>query len=253
MKLYHLLIFLLGTALLVRAEEDGNEQAEQEEQGDQAEQAEAEHEDAVVLEKHPGADVKILFTKPIGGDRLISGDDASVLVGFTNRAHDDLYLDTLDASFRYAVDFTYVLQNLSAIAYNRKLESGQEASMFYQFHVADAFAGRPIGLDISLVFHDAHGRYYRQAVFNGTLTVEEPEVIFDVETMFLYVFMVACFVIGLVLLYNCLASGKKITSKGSRPTETGTKGQDVDFEWLPNTVLKQQKTPSPRQRKTKNA
>ena len=48
-------------------------------------------------------------------------------------------------------------------------------------------------------------------------------------------------------------SGKKGSSRSSKPVETGTNGSDVDFEWIPKSNLR---TPgsgktSPRQRKAK--
>ena len=64
-------------------------------------------------------------------------------------------IETLDASFRYPMDFTYHIQNFSAISYQKIVKPGQEASVFYSFIPADAFAGRPIGLTINLAY-----RYY---------------------------------------------------------------------------------------------
>jgi len=235
-----LLLCVLSLAVvLARAEEDSVEQADS-------------VEEPPVIERHPGADTQILFVKPVGGNRLVAGQDAQVLVGFINRAGEDLFLDTLDASFRLAMDYNSVIQNLSAIAYQRKVAPGQEASLFYQCHVDNVFSGIQVGLDLSLVYHDAQGKFYRQAVFNSTLSVEEPEVAFDVETFFLYVFLIACIVLGLVLLYQCLAGGRKMSM--SR-TETGTKGDGVDYNWIPSNVLKQggSKPNSPRHRKNKTA
>ncbi|XP_003739789.1 translocon-associated protein subunit alpha [Galendromus occidentalis] len=199
-------------------------------------------------EKHPGADTHILFTKPGGGYRLVSGQEAHILLGFINRASEDLFIDTLDASFRLAGDYNSVIQNLSAVGYNRKLSTGQEASLFYQFHVDNVFSGMPVGLEVSLMYHDSEGKVYREAVFNSTLTVEEPEVSFDAETFFLYVFLAAAIVLGAVLLLQCVSRNKKPSGR----TETGTKDGDVDYAWLPSTVLKQGTPKSTRQKKNKS-
>ncbi|OQR67829.1 translocon-associated protein subunit alpha-like [Tropilaelaps mercedesae] len=241
MRFLHLLVAAMAVAAVWATDDDSGEQVET-------------VEDVLptdpLLDKHPGADTHVLFTKP-GGVRLISGQDAQVLVGFINRASDDLFLDTLHASFRLAGDYNSVIQNLSAITYSRKLSEGQEASLFYQFHVDNALSGMPVGLEVSLTYHDIGGRYYRQAVFNSTLTVEEPEVTFDAETFFLYVFLAGCVVVGVVLLLQCMSSSKKIPGR----TETGTRDGDVDYSWLPHNVLKQggSKPSSPKQRKPKNA
>jgi len=65
--------------------------------------------------------------------------------------------------------------------------------------------------------------------------------------------MVAAIVLGVVLLLNCLGGGRKSLTRSSRPAETGTKGQGVDYEWLPSSVLKAKSSPSPRQKKAKNS
>ena len=50
------------------------------------------------------------------------------------------------------MDFTYHIQNFSAIAYQKTVKEGQEATVAYSFIPADAFAGRPIGLSINLAY-----------------------------------------------------------------------------------------------------
>ena len=50
------------------------------------------------------------------------------------------------------MDFSYHIQNFSAIPYQKQVKPGQEASVFYSFVPADAFAGRPIGLTINLAY-----------------------------------------------------------------------------------------------------
>jgi len=229
----------------------GFSHANDDESGEQVETIEDIIPEGTGYEKHPGADTHILFTKPGGGHRLVSGQDAQILVGFINRATEDLYIDALDASFRLAGDYNSVIQNLSAIPYTRKLTTGQEASLFYQFHVDNVFSGMPVGLEVSLMYHDTEGKVYREAVFNSTLTVEEPEVSFDAETFFLYVFLSAAVVLGIVLLLQCMSGNKRPSGR----TETGTKDGDVDYAWLPSTVLKQGATSKPnnaRQKKNKN-
>ena len=49
-------------------------------------------------------------------------------------------------------DVSHHIQNFSAIPYQKQVKPGQEASVFYSFVPADAFAGRPIGLTINLAY-----------------------------------------------------------------------------------------------------
>ena len=50
------------------------------------------------------------------------------------------------------MDFTYHLQNFSAISYTKIVKPKQQATVAYSFIPADAFAGRPIGLSINLQY-----------------------------------------------------------------------------------------------------
>lgn len=76
------------------------------------------------------------------------------LVGFKNKGAQDFVLETLDASFRYPMDFNFYIQNFSTLAYERNVSPGQEATLFYSFMPAEAFAGRPFGLSVNLRYRD---------------------------------------------------------------------------------------------------
>merc|ERR1711976_785251 len=67
--------------------------------------------------------------------------------------------DSLEASLRYPMDFTFHIQNFSAISYAKTVKSKQQATVAYSFIPADAFAGRPIGLTINLNYRDAAGTF----------------------------------------------------------------------------------------------
>ena len=85
---------------------------------------------------------------------LPAGNLVEFLVGFTNKGGQDFVLETLEASFRYPMDFTFYIQNFSTIAYNRVVKPNHEATLAYSFIPAEAFAGRPFGLNINLNYRD---------------------------------------------------------------------------------------------------
>ena len=100
------------------------------------------------------------------------------MVGFNNKGDadgiespPDFVVETLDASFRYPMDFSFHIQNFSAIAYHKTVKPGQEATVAYSFIAADAFAGRAIGLTINLNYRDSEGNFYFDPVFNETVQV----------------------------------------------------------------------------------
>merc|ERR1712223_2083607 len=129
------------SSLFVRAQED-----EAEDGG-----SEVENEEAVADEEetnknvHKDVDTKLLFTKPSiistfesGSVELPAGKVVEFLVGFNNKGDaegiespPDFIVETLDASFRYPMDFSFHIQNFSAIAYHKTVKPGQEATVAY--------------------------------------------------------------------------------------------------------------------------
>jgi len=273
MKVFKSLASLLFFSLLVsplfisnvHADEDELEEEEEgvvEEEGGDAEevQEEAAEEDPV-----PGgdgktttsadADTTLLFTKPVGTSNmeLPAGQVTELLIGFTNKGEQEMMVDSLEASLRYPMDFTFHIQNFTTATFSKAVKPGQQATVGYSFVPADAFAGRPIGLTINLNYRDAAGNFFIDPVFNETVQIVEFDEGFDTETFFMYVCMAGAVVLLLFLGFNYL-SGKK-TSRSTKVVETGTEGDDgVDYEWIPKSALRN--TPasgktSPRQRKNK--
>jgi translocon-associated protein subunit alpha len=262
--------------VLVHAQEDEAEGEEVDEgvvedEGSEVETEEdaAEDEDADDDKKnvHKAAETMLLFTKPAinpteagGSVELPAGKVVEFLVGFNNKGDPDgiesppdFVIDTLDASFRYPMDFTFHIQNFSAIAYHKTVKAGQEATVSYSFIPADAFAGRSIGLTINLNYRDSEGNFFFDPVFNETVQIVEFDEGFDTETFFMYVFMAAGSLLLLFLGVSYISTrkgGKRRAHK--KVVETGTANDDVDYEWIPRSALK---TPgsgktSPRQRNT---
>jgi len=271
MKLLSTNLLLLGLVMMsmvmvsersfARAEEDELEEedegvVEEEETGDAGDDNGAgAEEDEGKKTTSADADTTILFTKPVGTSNLElpAGQIAEFLVGFTNKGDQEMVVDSLEASLRYPMDFTFHLQNFSALNYVKTVKSKQQATVAYSFIPADAFAGRPIGLTVNLHYRDAAGNFFIDPVFNETIQIVEFDEGFDTETFFMYVCIFGLAVLCLFLGFNYL-SGKKGGARSSKVVETGTNGGDVDFEWIPKSNLR---TPgsgktSPRQRKSKN-
>lgn len=215
----------------------------------------------------PDAETVILFTKPVVSSaasmELPAGVLVEFLVGFTNKGKVDFTLDTVDASFRYPMDFNFYIQNFSTITYNKVVKPDHEATVAYSFIPSEVFAGRPFGLNINLNYRDANGLAFTDAVYNETIQIVELDEGLDGETMFLYVFLAACVILTLVGGQQLLSSfGRKSRFSSSRkaPVEMGTSNpNNVDYDWLPketlNRLSKSPRTPkqSPRQRKAKRS
>lgn len=84
-----------------------------------------------------------------------AGNWVEFLVGFTNKGKTDFILETLDASFRYSMDFNFYIQNFSTLAVNKVVKPNHEATLAYSFVPSETFAGRPFGLNVNLNYRDA--------------------------------------------------------------------------------------------------
>jgi len=216
--------------------------------------------ESVVLKPSPDIDTFFLFTKPAQSSlELPAGKEVHFLVGFANKGAKDYVVDSMDASFRYAQDFSFHLQNFTAIAYNRLIKPKQEVTLAYQFFVSEAYSARPYGFTVNLFYRDVDGNQYLNAVFNETLSIVELDEGLDGETFFLYVFLAAVVVLVAVAAQQFFVSFSKkhISSAKASKTETGTSNpNDVDYDWLPEETLNSlNKSPkvrqSPRQRRVK--
>lgn len=211
------------------------------------------------------ADTTILFTRPIYNGlstlELPAGNLVELLIGFTNKGESDFVLESLDASFRYAMDFNFYIQNFSTVTYNKIVKPKQEATLAYSFIPSENLAGRPFSFNINLNYKDSNGINFSDAVYNETVQIVELDDGLDGETVFLYVFLAACVILTLVGGQQLLSSfGRKSRSSTSRkiPMEMGTSNpNNVDYDWIPKDTLnrlnKSPRTPkqSPRQRKAK--
>lgn len=86
---------------------------------------------------------------------LPAGNIVEFLVGFTNKGENDFVLESLDASFRYAMDFNFYIQNFSTFTFNKIVKPKHEATLAYSFIPSESFAGRPFGLNVNLNYKDA--------------------------------------------------------------------------------------------------
>lgn len=245
-----LLLFIdSGNKFYARAEDEIDEDlADVENEGDNDESAltgdDVESSDEGST-KSPDADTQLLFVRPLytAGSQLElpGGVPVEFLVGFKNKGSNEFIIESVEASFRYPMDFNYYIQNFSAIAYNREVKKDSEATVSYSFMPSESFAGRPFGLNIAINYRDSNGSPFTEAVFNETVLITELDEGLDGETFFLYVFFAAIVVLLLVVGQQFLGTiGKKKRSQNIRKqVETGTSNNtDIDYEWLPAQTLR---------------
>lgn len=104
---------------------------------------------------------KSKFQEFILSTDLQAGFPVEFFVGFTNKGAEDYLVESMEASFRYPMDYTYYIQNFTALPYNKEVKPKQEATFAYSFIPNEGFAGRPFGLNIQLNYRDASGNSYQ--------------------------------------------------------------------------------------------
>ncbi|XP_037528208.1 translocon-associated protein subunit alpha [Rhipicephalus sanguineus] len=200
------------------------------------------------LKPSPHGDTYMLFTKPQNfQSKLPAGKEVHFLVGFSNKGDKEFVLDTMDASFRYPMDFSFYIQNFTTIGYNKVVKPKQQATLSYSFFASESFSARPFGLAVNLRYRDADGNAYQDAVFNETVEVVEIDEGLDGETFFLYMFLATCLVLMLVAGQQFLGTLSKKKPASKQKVEMGTQSaSDVDYDWLPKDINRSPKR-SPRQ------
>jgi len=253
---------LLTTSFVVKAE-DG---AVEDEVEGEAKPAEPETKEAKEDEDYPrkvgpspDAQASIYFIDPPSAHEIFAGKLVSFLIGFANKGEKDFIVHVTEPSFRYPMDFSYAMLNLTTARHERTVAPKQEATFEYRFIPSDAFIGRPVGFVVNLHYTDSAGAYFVNTVFNETITIQEDESAFNSETIFLFIMLIG---LGVLLLLAGQHYLSKFTRKSpgnyhqSKKHETGTTNDDVDFEWIPKEHINH-KSPkagaSPRNRRTAKA
>ncbi|EDS28310.1 conserved hypothetical protein [Culex quinquefasciatus] len=160
---------------------------------------------------------------------LLAGYPAEFLVGFDNKGSDHFIVETIQASFRYRMDFDYFFQNISAI-------------------------GHPFGINIAPIYREASGNHFSEAVFKkifsiigvdwhgrrNVLQVRVPDRNRGAAAR------------RRSAVPRFVWQGQSVVG-GAQDRRTGnTNNKDVDYEWIPAKTLKKvQNSPkfaNPRQR-----
>lgn len=199
--------------------------------------------DAVGPQPSDDADVTFMFTRPVVEKpyQFPIGKEVHFLVGFKNKAQKDFQLTTMDASFKYELDFSYTLQNFSSYPYNKVVEPNQETTIGYTFYISEQYAARPYGFTVNLLYSDKDGVQYMNTVFNETVRLVEIDEGLDSESFFLYILLAGFVVLigyGFNQLYIRYVNPTRRSSiKPKAEQEKTTTTHVVDYDWLPPSMV----------------
>jgi len=253
MKLFGTIFFFLLVLLAVsiRAEEEFDEDV-----GDLADEGEAEIEgedEAVALDDDEGEideedeleNVQVSIQNYFPESTVTAGKVSELLVSVkvSKDAVDEYTFGTIEGGFHYPQDWSYKVQNFSAIRYNRKLGAGEEATFMYPFMAAELAGGRSYGLQINLHYQadSSPPRYESAAVFNETVEVAENMDNAAAEQFFMFLTLAGFAAIG----FAYFASKVNNKKKPAVVVETGTSG-NPDSSWIPEQHLKKKVAGSPK-------
>ncbi|CAF1314888.1 unnamed protein product [Rotaria sordida] len=216
---------------------------------------EKEEEDPNRIPSSPDFHAIYMFTQPAKANELIAGKLTRVLVGARNNGTQNFIVESIDGSLRYPQDYTYYIQNFTALRSEKIVESGLESTFEYLFMPSETFNGRPMGLVILMNYRNNEGKRFQNVVFNQTINFIDADEGFDGETFFLYVFLVAILALSGFLAYHYLLSNrvKRVSSKlmSQNLGSQQTKG-NYDVDWIPKHHLIQNRSPKKNVRERKS-
>lgn len=219
------------------------------------------------------SDIKtvILFTNPsirTTPMELIADKPVELLIGFFNEAvNDDFIVEMIEASFRYPLDYNYVIQNLTNNVLHVSVPANTNFTFDYRFKPLEGFIGRQLGLVINLYYRNSVESQFIKTVFNETIKITENEDEFNREMFSLYLLMAGTTFGAIFAAYKYFwASKLSQISNSDVNTKSSTTTNGIDYQWLPKETLrllnknksKLQKSPkipkspkSPKQKKIK--
>ncbi|KYQ93346.1 translocon-associated protein TRAP alpha subunit [Tieghemostelium lacteum] len=180
------------------------------------------------------SDVSFSYIFPDYQDKHFpAGAVVEVLVGFTNNAESQFNISHIFASLNHAQDMRYHIQNYTRGEYGITVQPGRQATLAYRFVPDERLEPRIFGLLITLDYQDST-QNYTYTFFNSTINIVDKEIAFDVEKLFLFIFLVG--IVGLIafVVYSKVPKSKK-QSRSSESTKS-VRTEDDDEDWLVGTT-----------------
>ncbi|MCJ1482448.1 hypothetical protein MMC06_002613 [Schaereria dolodes] len=190
-------------------------------------------EELASLPVSPNLAVKVSASFPsseIFGVKLVNGHPTQALLSFTNEEPSPITVAFVGGSListGLGAQSNQVARNLSSTRYNVEIPAGEEESLSYSF--ATELHPQDMRLALVAVITNVEGVYYTLSAFNGTVSVVEPDTsIFDIQILFLYLFLLVLFLGTCYFIYNTwittLFPQKRRGGKGGERAKRSTHG-----------------------------
>jgi translocon-associated protein subunit alpha len=244
-KFLSLLFFFLFVSYgLTQIETHFEEELVEPEEATEGEEVDPDYES--VEESSPDISVDCVFPKPAKNKddakeptrpTFVSGEEAEILIGVTNKGKQSYNITTLTASLRHPLEFSIHVQNYTKGEYFLVVKPGETASLSYYFY-PEVFEPRDFGFTANLHYLSEDLRNHTTTVFNGTISLIEPESQLDARSFFTYLGVLALLILAAYIVQRFYLSWKK---KSKRRVEYGTsrqKFEEADDEWLAGTAVR---------------
>lgn len=169
---------------------------------------------------------------------LTSGQPVEILCGLHNQGDVPLNITQVAGSLNSPMDFRVYIQNWTSPVYNTIL--APETQGTFGITIKPHLHLQPRDFVVAMsIFYESDDELFSSTCYNGTVFIVEPAGFFDVETFFMYVFIVSVVGVFAVAAFKALQSAGVVKKKSkSRKVETGTRAMPVgdENEWLKGTV-----------------
>lgn len=212
------------------------------------------------LSKSPDAECTVFF--PDFSTHFPAGSTVTVIVGFKNAGTSTFRINDIEASFRHPGDFSYSVWNFTQQYIDTTVESGDSATIFYQFTPPETTDPRDFGFVVNVNYFDGENAQFQESVVNTTIQVIESQEETDYYMMAFKAIVAAAalyysFVqITSVLGYKPAAviSKSVVVERGTTPKRSQATNDPaiINNEWLSDMRLpasaKSKKVSSPREK-----
>jgi len=192
------------------------------------------------VKPEPSVDVATASAFPrFSSRKFLAGEPVEILVGFRNKGNSPFNVTLIHASFNYPLDYSYYIQNFTAIEYGTFVAAQEEATFSYFFRPDPMLEPRDFGLVVSVFYQDVNKKNYTNVVFNSTVEMVEASGGLDAQGFFAILAVVA--VVGLVgfVLFRTLGTwskrqgGGKISGVGK--VSAAARQKEDEDDWLVGT------------------
>ncbi|XP_073141097.1 translocon-associated protein subunit alpha-like isoform X2 [Henckelia pumila] len=183
----------------------------------------------------PGVETVCVFPK--NPSKLVAaGEESELLVGMKNEGDSSISIIAIHASVHPAYDPSYLLQNLTAQAFNNATVPPSAHATFPYVYAVSKFLQSGAYVLVGSIVYEIDQHPYQSTFYNGTIEVTEPGGLLGVESVFLFCLGAALVcLLGFWIRSQIQEFSKK--SKKAPKVEVGTKTTDVSMdEWLQGTA-----------------